>query len=199
MLPLVLDVTRLKLALIGNGRAAERRLALLDDAGATNVVVYATAPLAALARRAGERLVRRRPRPDELASARVLFISDADADHHALALTARAAGVLVHVEDEPSLSDVHAPAVVRRGDLVIAVSTGGRSPALAAQIKRFLGVLFGAEWRGRLDELALLRRPWRKSGADHAAVAERTKAWTFGEQWLPAPGHPTTQPRAAAH
>jgi precorrin-2 dehydrogenase / sirohydrochlorin ferrochelatase len=199
MLPLVLDVSRLKLALIGNGGAAERRLALLDDAGAANVAVYATAPSAAFARRAGKRLVRRLPRPDELESARVLFISNGGADHHALALTARAAGVLVHIEDEPSLSDVHAPAVVRRGDLVIAVSTGGRSPALAAQIKRFLGALFGAEWQGRLDELALLRRHWRKSGANHAAVVERTKAWTFGQQWLPTPARAARQPRAAAH
>ena len=199
MLPLVLDVSRLKLALIGNGRTAERRLALLDEAGARDVGVYATAPSAALARRAGERLIHRLPRCEELASVRVIFISDACPDHRALALTARAAGVLVHVEDEPSLSDVHAPAIVRRGDLVIAVSTGGRSPALAAQIKRFLGALFGEKWRGRLDEIALLRRHWRKSGADHAAVIEHTKAWTFGRKWLPTPARATAPPRAAAH
>ena len=67
MLPLVLDVSRLKLALIGNGRTAERRLALLDEAGARDVGVYATAPSAALARRAGERLIHRLPRCEELA------------------------------------------------------------------------------------------------------------------------------------
>jgi precorrin-2 dehydrogenase len=196
MLPLVLDVTRLKLALIGNGSAAERRLALIDDAGATDIAVYATSPSPALTRRAGARLVRRLPSPDELAAARVLFISDTSPAHRALAITARAAGTLVHVEDEPTLSDVHAPAVMRQGDLVIAVSTGGRSPALAAEIKRFLQTLFGAEWRGRLEELALLRQRWRRSGADHARVAARTKAWTAARQWLP-PRPPL--PRVTAH
>jgi precorrin-2 dehydrogenase/sirohydrochlorin ferrochelatase len=196
MLPLVLDVTRLKLALIGNGSAAERRLALLDEAGAIDLAVYAAAPSPALTCRAGDRLVRRLPRPDELAAARVVFISETSPQHRALALNARSAGALVHVEDEPTLSDVHAPAVMRRGDLVIAVSTGGRSPALAGEIKRFLQMLFGAEWRGRLEELAFLRRQWRKSGADHAGVAERTKAWTTARQWLPT--RPPA-PRAATH
>lgn len=196
MLPLVLDVTRLKLALIGNGSAAERRLALLDEAGASDISVYAAAPSLALVRRAGERLIGRLPRPDEVAAARVLFISETSPEHRALALTARSAGVLVHVEDEPALSDVHAPAVMRRGDLVIAVSTGGRSPALAAEIKRFLQTLFGAEWRGRIDELALLRRRWRKSGADHAGVAARTKAWIAARQWLPTR---SSAPHVATH
>src|SRR5690242_7615928 len=99
MLPLVLDVTRLKLALIGNGSAAERRLALIDDAGATDVAVYATSPSPALTRRAGERLVDRLPRPEELAPARVVFISETLPEHCALAITARAAGALVHIED----------------------------------------------------------------------------------------------------
>jgi precorrin-2 dehydrogenase len=185
MLPLVLDVTRLKLALIGNGSAAERRLTLIDDAGASDVSVYATTASPALARRAGERLIRRLPRPDELAAARVVFISETSPENCALALSARSAGAMVHVEDEPTLSDVHAPAVMRQGDLVIAVSTGGRSPALASEIKRFLQMLFGPEWRGRIEELALLRRRWRMSGADHASVTERTKAWTIARQWLP--------------
>jgi precorrin-2 dehydrogenase/sirohydrochlorin ferrochelatase len=196
MLPLVLDVTRLKLALIGSGSAAERRLALIDEAGATDISVYATAPSPALTRRAGERLVRHLPRPDELAAARVVFISETSPEHRALALAARSVGALVHVEDEPALSDVHAPAVMRRGDLVIAVSTGGRSPALAADIKRFLQMLFGPEWRGRIEELALLRRQWRKSGADHRGVAARTKAWTATRRWLPTRPPP---PRVAAH
>ena len=196
MLPLVLDVTRLKLALIGNGSAAERRLALIDEAGVSDISVFATAPSPALTRRAGERLIRRLPRPDELATARLVFISETSPEHRALALAARSAGALVHVEDEPALSDMHAPAVMRRGDLVIAVSTGGRSPALAAEIKRFLQVLFGPEWRGRIEELAFLRRRWRMSGADHGDVAARTKAWTTARQWLPTRS-PT--PRAAAH
>jgi precorrin-2 dehydrogenase / sirohydrochlorin ferrochelatase len=187
MLPLVLDVRRLKLILIGDGASAERRLAVLDAAGAADLTVYAEAPSKALALAAGRRLVRRLPRASDLAAARLVFISDRKSSRtRELAELAHALGVLVHVEDEPSLSDVQAPAVLRRGDLTIAVSTGGKSPALAAQVKRFLGTLFGPEWRERLETLATLRRGWRASGAEAETIARWSEAWVERQGWLPA-------------
>jgi len=189
MLPLVLDLARLRLVLVGNDERAERRLALLDAAGAADLTVYAEAPSPALALAAGARLVRRLPATAELAAARIVFISDRSAaESRRLAEAARAGGALVHVEDAPALSDVHAPAVLRQGELLIAVSTGGKSPGLARRIKRFLGALFGGEWQGRLDELALLRRRWRDGGADAATVAQWTAAWVAHHGWLPADG-----------
>ncbi len=189
MLPLVLDLTRLKLVLVGSGAAAERRLALLDEARATDLTVHAEDPSPALARAAGHRLVRRLPTSQELATARMVFIAGRDTLHaYDLAATARAAGALVHVEDEPSLCDLHAPATLRRGDLLIAVSTGGQSPALAGQVKRFLGGLFGPEWQDRLDDLAGLRRGWREGGADPETVARWTEEWVRRQGWLPAEG-----------
>ena len=50
----------------------------------------------------------------------------------ALAGRARAQGILVNVEDEPLLCDFHVPATVRRGDLLLTVSSAGRSPGLVA-------------------------------------------------------------------
>lgn len=189
MLPLVLDLARLKLVLIGNGGAAERRLTLLDEAGAIDLTVHADAPSEALTRAAGSRLVRRLPTAQELAAARLVFITDKASRHcRDLATTARAMGALVHVEDERSLSDVHAPATLRRGDLVIAVSTGGKSPGLAVQVKRFLGGLFGSEWRGRLDDLAARRRGWRDGGIDQETVARWTEEWVGRQGWLAAEG-----------
>jgi precorrin-2 dehydrogenase/sirohydrochlorin ferrochelatase len=189
MLPIVLDVTRLRLILVGNGMAAERRLALLDEAGAADLAVYADDPSPGLAHGAGTRLVRRLPSTAELAAARMVFIAERGARHaRDLAATARAAGVLVHVEDEPALCDAHAPATLRRGNLLIAVSTGGHSPALAAQVKRFLGALFGTEWQQRLDELAALRRGWREGGADLETVARWTEEWVGRQGWLPQNG-----------
>ncbi|HEX7968917.1 MAG TPA: NAD(P)-dependent oxidoreductase [Stellaceae bacterium] len=187
MLPLVLDLARLKLVLVGNGAAAERRLALLDDAGAADLAIHADDPSPGLARAAGRRLLRRLPTSEELAAARIVFIAERGAPHaRDLAATARAAGALVHVEDEPALCDLHAPAALRRGELLIAVSTGAQSPALAAQVKRFLGGLFGPEWQGRLDDLAALRRGWREGGADHETVARWTEEWVGRQGWLPA-------------
>jgi precorrin-2 dehydrogenase/sirohydrochlorin ferrochelatase len=178
MLPLVLDLSRLPLILIGDGAKAERRLALLDAADAVDLTVYAERPSSSLVLAAGCRLVRRLPSAQEVAAARAVFISDKSAPYcRDLAATARAAGALVHVEDEPALCDVHAPAVLRRGELTIAVSTGGRAPGLAAQLKRWLGTLFGPEWHDRIDELAALRQGWRASSADADTVTRRTEAW----------------------
>ncbi|HZB90528.1 MAG TPA: NAD(P)-dependent oxidoreductase [Stellaceae bacterium] len=186
MLPLVVDLTRLKVLLVGESAAALRRLELLDEAGARDLAVHAEHPLPALARRAGGRLRRRLPSNAELAAARLVFISDRNAETTPrLAETARAAGALVHVEDAPERSDLHAPAVLRRGALTIAVSTGGASPGLAVQVKHFLGRLFGPEWAERLESLAAMRREWRRSGADAVTVAERTERWIARRPWLP--------------
>lgn len=187
MLPLVLDASRLKLLLVGAGDAAERRLAWLDAAGAIDLALHAEAPSPALARAAGHRLIARLPTETELGAAQLVFISERDAPYaRSLAVAARAAGALVHVEDAPALSDVHVPAVLRRGELMITVSTGGASPGLAVQMKRFLGLLFGPEWQGRLDDLAALRRGWREDGADAETVARRTEEWISRQGWLPA-------------
>jgi precorrin-2 dehydrogenase / sirohydrochlorin ferrochelatase len=198
MLPLVLDLARLKLALVGNGAAALRRLELLDAAGAVDLAVYADAASPALALAAGARLRPRLPTAQELVAARVVFLSDRNAPHcDDLAATARAGGALVHVEDEPALSDIHAPAVLRRGDLLIAVSTGGRAPGLAGRIKRFLGAVFGSEWQSHVEALAALRRGWHDSGTDSATVAQWSDAWVTGQGWLPAE-NPTSPAAAGA-
>lgn len=195
MLPLILDLARLRLVLVGSGVAARRRLALLEEAGARELTVFAPQPSSELAEAAGTRLRRRWPSPGDLATAQLVFIADAAAELRPLfAQYARSAGALVHVEDAPGISDAHAPAVLRRGALTIAVATGGASPGLAAEIKRFLGELIGPEWQGRLDELASLRRRWRRAGALPLAVRRRTREWISRRCWLPAepPAFPAT-------
>jgi len=186
MLPLVLDVSRVRLILVGSDAAAERRLALLDAAGAADLAVYAEAPSPALALAAGRRVVNRLPTSEELAAARLVFISDRTSRAgRSLAELARALGVLVHVEDAPALSDVQAPAVLRRGDLTIAVSTGGKSPGLAVQVKRFLATLFGPEWQQRLETLSALRRGWRAAGVKGETLARWSEDWIARQGWLP--------------
>jgi precorrin-2 dehydrogenase/sirohydrochlorin ferrochelatase len=188
MLPLLIDVSRLHLVLVGNGGAAVRRLRLLEEAGASRIEIFSSAPSPALARAAGDRLARRLPSPADLAQAQLVFIADPPRHERvALAYAARALGVIVHVEDDPELSDTQAPAVLRRGALTLAVSTGGASPAFAGQLRDFLGELFGPEWRERLDELSRQRRAWRQAGTPPEAIAHLTGEWVRGRGWLPAP------------
>lgn len=190
MLPLMLDLARLRLMLIGNGTMALRRLRLLEEAGAVALVVHADAPDDELVAAAGDRLRRTLPSPVEIAAAQLIFIADpAPDDTLRLAAAARGAGILVHVEDSPALTDAHAPAVLRRGDLTIAISTGGASPALARQVKQFLAGLFGPEWQGHLVHLAGLRRRWRADGANSASVTQLTEDLVTKAGWL-RPAHP---------
>jgi precorrin-2 dehydrogenase/sirohydrochlorin ferrochelatase len=185
MLPLSLDLARLNLVLVGTGDACLRRLRLLQEAGARSLTVYSASPSPALAREAGRTLRRHWPKRDELRGAQLVFIADIPEPRRtALAGLARSVGAILHVEDAPALTDSHAPAVLRRGNLSIAAATDGTAPGLAAEVKAFLEQLIGPEWRGRLEEIAELRQEWRGAGADHATVRRLTAAQIDRYGWL---------------
>ncbi len=185
MYPIVLDLSRLPVALVGSAAAAGRRLAALDAASASSVRVYCPQPDAELARAAGGRLVPGHPGPSDLAEVRVLLVAGLDeASSSRLAVAARSIGVLVNVEDRPDWCDFHIPSVSRRGDLLITVSTAGRSPGLARRIRRFIEARFGPEWADRLAEIATRRTEWRASGADPAMVGRLSDSYIERRGWL---------------
>jgi siroheme synthase-like protein len=70
---------------------------------------------------------------------------------------ATTAGILINTADQPLLCDFIMPAVVRRGDLAVAISTGGASPALAATLREKLSEVFGPEYEELLDLLSHAR------------------------------------------
>jgi precorrin-2 dehydrogenase/sirohydrochlorin ferrochelatase len=178
MLPITVDVARVRVVLVGKGEVARRRLARLDGAGARRLEVYAVAPSPDLAAAAGARLRRRLPQAEEIARAQLVFLAGVgEPATSRLRQVARGAGVLLNVEDDIARSDFHSPAVVRRGDLTVAISTGGKSPGLAAAIRCEIDARFGPEWAARLERIAARRARWRAGGADAAAVARRTASW----------------------
>jgi precorrin-2 dehydrogenase/sirohydrochlorin ferrochelatase len=171
MLPIVLDLAKFDILLIGEGAAAEQRSARLREAGAARLRRFVPPAL---------------PTPTELAAVRLVFICDRHAPYAPdIAARARAAGALVHIEDDPADTDFHLPAVLRRGELIIAVSTGGASPALAVRLKRALGQLIGPEWQAHTDEVGKLRREWRAAGADAESLKRRTEELIERRRWLP--------------
>ncbi len=199
MLPLSLDVSRLRLALIGNGAGAARRLSWIDEAGAAAVKVYAATPAPELVAAAGGRLIPHWPDRAELHATQLVFIADVpEPQRSALAQAAHRAGAILHVEDVPSLCDAYAPAILRRGELMISVSTGGAAPGLAAELKAFLGEVFGPEWRGRIDEIKALRRAWCGAGANHQAIRRLIGRHLVDAGWIEAvptqPANDRTQP-----
>lgn len=184
MFPMILDSVRKPVLVIGEGQAAMRRLAQLRQAGA-NPPVFAPNPEAELARAAGDNLHRHWPKQQDMVGA-VVFIATPDvALAERLATSARKAGALVNVEDMKSLCDFHVPAMVRRGDLLFSISTGGRAPGLATALKEHLAGLFGEEWGERLNRLAKAREGWRAEGLSLPELAKRARAMIGAEKWLP--------------
>ena len=185
MLPISVDLAQVRVILVGDGAAARRRLALLDEAGATALEIFAPTPEPSLAALAGVRLQQRLPRSEEIARAGLVFVAGVGAPIATeICRVARAARVLVNVEDDREKSDFHSAAVIRRGDLTVAVSTGGKSPGLAALMRRELEDRIGPEWDERTGEVAALRQAWRASGADPAAVGRRIREWAARRRWL---------------
>jgi precorrin-2 dehydrogenase / sirohydrochlorin ferrochelatase len=185
MIPLIVDPKRVALGVVGRERACERRLEQLLQAGAGQITVFSDAPSAGLAARAAVRLRRRLPAPDELEHLALLWIVDLPlAEAKPLAEAARAAGCLVNVEDVIELCDFHNPAQVRRGDLLLTVSTGGRSPGLAARIRSELAGAFGPEWAERLNRIAARRTAWRRRGRPLEELARLTDASIDAEGWF---------------
>jgi precorrin-2 dehydrogenase / sirohydrochlorin ferrochelatase len=79
---------------------------------------------------------------------------------------AQARQILCNAVDDPQHCDFYFPAVVRRGQLQVAVSTGGRSPALAQRLRRELESQFSPEYAGWLEELGKTRDRLRANDID---------------------------------
>jgi precorrin-2 dehydrogenase/sirohydrochlorin ferrochelatase len=189
MLPLVIDLARVPVALVGRDAQALRRLRHLEADGVARVRIFSDAPSEALLAYAGDRIVRRLPTAADLAGSRVVFIADLPSEDVAdIAGLAYAAGALVNAEDRRAWCDFHSPSVVRRGDLLLSVSTNGRSPALARRIRTCLEALFADSWAERVAELGRLRSRLRAHGLD-AEVTQATDALIARRNWLPRDGN----------
>lgn len=92
--------------------------------------------------------------PDDLAEAfLVVAATNSQTVNHAVAEAARAAGVLCNSVDDPPDCDFYYPSVVERGDLQVAISTGGKSPALAMQLREELSGMLPEDLGPWLDAI----------------------------------------------
>jgi precorrin-2 dehydrogenase / sirohydrochlorin ferrochelatase len=147
--PAFLDLRGRRCLVVGGGEIGERKTHALLDCGARVTIVSpsVTTRLAALA--ASGRLVHRaRPfrRSDPRGCALAVAATGDPRVDRVVAAAARRWRALVNVVDRPQHCDFIVPAVLRRGELQIAVSTGGRSPAIAREIRRRLERFFGPEY-----------------------------------------------------
>ena len=161
--------------MVGGGGVAVRKVQGLVEAGAEVRVV---AP-ECLKMPEGVTVALRGFEDGDLAGVTLAVAASDDRELNArVAQLARARGVWVNVVDEPGEGDVELPAVVRRGALRIAVSTGGGSPALARRIRERLDAEFGPEWGELAELLGRLRSEWEpRAIAAGVPPAARRAAW----------------------
>ncbi len=165
MIPVALDPSRLRIAVAGGGPASARRLAELRAAGAEPLPIP--------------------PEPAFLPPLDLLWIADLPPDRAApLVAAAHAQHTLVNVEDQLALCDFRNVALLRRGDLLIAVSTNGQSPGLAAAVRDRIAALIGPEWAARTAALGARRRAWRAAGRTLPELARLTSALLARSGWL---------------
>jgi precorrin-2 dehydrogenase/sirohydrochlorin ferrochelatase len=163
--PVYLNLKGKRVVVIGGGEVAERKVASLLDTGASILVISPeiTPRLASLA---NAKLIDLHKRPYSEGDCRgatlVLSATDDPEVSRAVFEEATAAGIIVNTADQPALCDFIMPAVVRRGDLTIAISTGGHSPALAARLRGKLSRMVGPEYARLVDMLADARPEIRR-------------------------------------
>ena len=188
-LPLALDLAHLPVALVGAGAPLAKRLSLFEGEETSNLTVFAPAGAGDRFDLPADCLIRRLPTEAEIAACRLLFVAGIDAAESAeMAAIARRHRVLVNVEDTPPLCDFHVPAVLRRGQLVLSVSTGAASPTLARRIKAHVAALLPPEWAERTARIAALRAKMRADGVALSEIARATDTLIDEEGWLPPRG-----------
>jgi precorrin-2 dehydrogenase / sirohydrochlorin ferrochelatase len=158
--PLFLDITGRKCVVVGGGNVAERKVRRLLACGArVEVVGKSLTPLLAAWNGEGKVVHRDADYEDSCLVGAFLVIgaTDDEAINGRIARYARALRIPVNIIDDPTRCDFILPSIVERGDLFIAVSTGGRSPALAKKIRKELEALYGPEYAILLEILGELR------------------------------------------
>lgn len=154
--PIFVEMKRRRCLVIGGGAVAERKIAGLLEAGAA-VVVISPDVSEIIARWSKEKLINfvaRRYQPGDLAGHDLAFIATNDAGVNATAYNeGRERGVWVNTADDLAHCDFILPSVLRRGDLTVAVSSGGGSPALARTIREELEIHLSQEYE-QLAKLA---------------------------------------------
>jgi precorrin-2 dehydrogenase/sirohydrochlorin ferrochelatase len=134
---------------VGGGSVALRKVRGLLAAGAQVTVISLNlhTDLRALSHSGEVKVIERAYQPGDLAGAFLVVAATDDTQTNiSVWQEAQQCGCLVNVVDDPGHSNFILPAVVRRGEMTISISTGGNSPALARRLREQLETLFGPEY-----------------------------------------------------
>jgi precorrin-2 dehydrogenase / sirohydrochlorin ferrochelatase len=159
--PIVIQLEGMTALVVGGGGVARRKVAILLEFGANISIVSRglTHELARLVDNGDIRFLGEEMEDrffDDVSL--VIAATDDPALNRQVSDGARSRGLLVNAVDQPADCTFIVPSIVRRGDLLIAVSTSGKSPALSKKIRKRLEAQFGDEYAEFLDLMGGLRQ-----------------------------------------
>lgn len=187
LFPLFLKLEGRPCLVVGAGTIAASKISSLLESGARVTVVapWASVEVRKLADDGKFRWLPRAYEAGDLAGVFLVIAAASDgAVNRAVFLEAQRLGILCNAVDDPPHCDFYFPAVVRRGDLQIAISTAGQSPALAQRLRHELEEVFD---KSAGDWVSDLGRRRREILATYAASEER-KQWLVELAYSARPG-----------
>jgi len=173
--PIFIEMTGRHCAVVGGGVVAERKVEALLNAGAAVTVISPslTGPIHSWVAAGKVRYLGREYRPGDLSGFEMVFVATNDRKVNPVVFQeARERGVWVNAADDPPHCDFILPSVLQRGNLVVAVSSGGSSPALSKSIREELESYFTEEYAEVAQVAAEVRRELRQR-----SVSPDAKAW----------------------
>ena len=159
--PVFVQLEEKKVVVVGGGNVAYRKvLALLECGAAIHLAGRELTPeLKQMVENEDIHFLGQEFKDEYLNNAFMIIAAtdDKDLNHH-ISTCAREKGVLVNAVDQPPDCDFIVPSILKRGDLQIAISTSGKSPALARRIRKKLEAQFGQEYETFLLMMGRLRK-----------------------------------------
>jgi precorrin-2 dehydrogenase / sirohydrochlorin ferrochelatase len=156
MFPVFLKIENRLALVVGGGPVGQRKAKAILEAGGRVRLVCLEAAQKSLDAPDHLQWLQEEYRPEHLNDVSLAFAAATPAVNRQIAADARRLRIWVNIADDPEGSDFHLPAVLRRGDLLVAVGTGGAAPALAQEIRDLLEAKFDdafEKWIGALAEL----------------------------------------------
>jgi precorrin-2 dehydrogenase/sirohydrochlorin ferrochelatase len=172
--PVSLDMTDKRCVIIGGGVVAERKAERLIECG-TRVTVVSRTLTPLLEDRKKTNTIEHIDADYEKKTLRGAFMvigaTDRDDVNAQVSQDALSLGILVNIVDDPDRCNFILPSLLQQGDLSIAISTGGKSPALARKIREELQQQYGPEYESLLTIMGSLRK--RVLAQGHASEANK--------------------------
>lgn len=156
--PIILNLERLSVVIIGGGSIAFRKCKYFLEINKYVTVIAKEVIPQFINSKNYINLILDSYKEEYIRQANLVIIATDDKKlNREIALTSLKQGKLVNVADDKNLSNFHIPAAVKRGDLLLTVSTSGKSPALAKQIKEELSIIYDETYETYVNLLGKAR------------------------------------------